>query len=934
MHSGMSGENSSPPLSNARSTSRRNTDVVDRRVRSHSPVGNTIAMEGERCLPKSRDSSPLSHGKTKKPSQRRYEIPSSRTRQTVTSSSSISDKENTLKKEKKSKRSSNVSGNGRISADIELESHPSTCTQTNSQGRPGSLDNNESYANSIEKPARRKKKSVKEKDSNFVDVVNTLSPVVSKAKEKLSNSRSTKSSKNSSTSTTSVSTDTAEENAHVSVVPGSIGSTVKQKVSKKLKKPRPVATDTNAIILPSLSADDDTAGLQNGSSSTKRVSVGVIPLSQVQPCTSISTQIPAKAQIEPLGSTHVTVHTSSSVNSAPLISMPNANDTRKNCSRSDKTSMYSPQLRSDAMTSSLVSNGDDTDGVDVLHSSKKDRETSKSVSKELPMSIPKPVSPTKHGKQKEGISYYSVRERFGTCGSNNGQTGMLCDDGSVEDVVERTVERTSNAKQRHADDSGSHLQALIQENIGATLSAGKSDYSEQLRLPHSDDETLSCSTSQHGCASRRCSSSGGVTNDQTQASANASRGGRSMTYKQSKTGGPETSTSSHPRSQSQNTGTGISNSEQTKYQAPYQPPGRRRNNMVRAERIQQQQLHVQTKEDDICVGEESTLISNGAMARTCAVRDTDSSTGRPLGERDTIDMWTRDEKGLSVAALDVQLAHAISSTSENEGSMPTQKPPSRQSVIMNFINNAGLDDSVAFDIGSDGDDGCDDEVIDAYYSCGSSDKEQMSRLTSAVLELNGFTVDTTTEQLLDLLKKYQTGIDIRWVDDTHALAVMRSAEDANRLYEDRHNLEIGICLFKDATAASKRKFDRTRYYINKRGASNNGTGNGGDIHGNWGGSVGWGRPGSGPDLFRKERPVTSTAVASRLVGGALGIRVPRTEEQRQSDREKLGMEREKRRLAKEKRNLERERQRESASANISTNENRSTVTDEGGTESV
>lgn len=44
-----------------------------------------------------------------------------------------------------------------------------------------------------------------------------------------------------------------------------------------------------------------------------------------------------------------------------------------------------------------------------------------------------------------------------------------------------------------------------------------------------------------------------------------------------------------------------------------------------------------------------------------------------------------------------------------------------------------------------------------------------------VLEMSGFSAELSTAELRVLLDTYQTSADIRWVDDTHALVVFRSA---------------------------------------------------------------------------------------------------------------------------------------------------------------
>lgn len=76
---------------------------------------------------------------------------------------------------------------------------------------------------------------------------------------------------------------------------------------------------------------------------------------------------------------------------------------------------------------------------------------------------------------------------------------------------------------------------------------------------------------------------------------------------------------------------------------------------------------------------------------------------------------------------------------------------------------------------------------------------------ASVLEVCGFSPEMSTAQLKALLGTYQTNVDIRWVDDTHALAVFRNVDTAMAAYADQHKLPLELYLYRDASAASKRK---------------------------------------------------------------------------------------------------------------------------------
>eukprot|EP00123_Amoebidium_parasiticum_P013906 comp22218_c0_seq1/m.32715 comp22218_c0_seq1/g.32715 ORF comp22218_c0_seq1/g.32715 comp22218_c0_seq1/m.32715 type:complete len:1123 (-) comp22218_c0_seq1:468-3836(-) len=225
----------------------------------------------------------------------------------------------------------------------------------------------------------------------------------------------------------------------------------------------------------------------------------------------------------------------------------------------------------------------------------------------------------------------------------------------------------------------------------------------------------------------------------------------------------------------------------------------------------------------------------------------------------------------------------LGSSSETTGG-ETGKPD-RRALILSFINNAGKDDVIVYEQ-SKADTKARHSDVEEWElhhdldsepdlppgpSHGHSDSEAMSGVHSIsggahsnVLELYGFGTDIMTQHLRSILAPYATTVEFRWVDDTHALAIFKSADIAHQVHLDQARLPLRTRLFKDAGPAAQRKLER---YSKGAGAAS---------------------------ADRKERPVTTAAVASRLVGGALGITVRRTQEQIAADREKMQKEREKR----------------------------------------
>lgn len=196
--------------------------------------------------------------------------------------------------------------------------------------------------------------------------------------------------------------------------------------------------------------------------------------------------------------------------------------------------------------------------------------------------------------------------------------------------------------------------------------------------------------------------------------------------------------------------------------------------------------------------------------------------------------------------------------------------PDRRTLILSFIENAGKDDAVVSASADEWErhlaDSDSDDVVSPPSLSAPSSPMRATGPHANVLEVHGFSSELTTAQLKALLSTYQSNLDIRWVDDTRALAVFRSVDIAMTAYADQHKLPLQLALYSNASAAAKRKFERTQQRIN---ASDT-----------------------------RVRPVTSTAVANRLVSGALGIRVQRTPAQIEADRLKMQAERERRQAMK------------------------------------
>ncbi|RWS09156.1 coiled-coil domain-containing protein R3HCC1L-like protein, partial [Dinothrombium tinctorium] len=122
-----------------------------------------------------------------------------------------------------------------------------------------------------------------------------------------------------------------------------------------------------------------------------------------------------------------------------------------------------------------------------------------------------------------------------------------------------------------------------------------------------------------------------------------------------------------------------------------------------------------------------------------------------------------------------------------------------------------------------------------------------------VLEIYDFSADLKTQDLFTSLSVFNSrDFDIKWVDDTHALAVFASESAAlEALKMPYHNMKLRP--LTQAIRESKIKAKKCAEFLTPY----------------------------------KQRPETSAALARRLVSGALGIKMNLTTEQRAAEKKKL-----------------------------------------------
>ncbi|XP_055707235.1 coiled-coil domain-containing protein R3HCC1L isoform X2 [Phlebotomus papatasi] len=136
-----------------------------------------------------------------------------------------------------------------------------------------------------------------------------------------------------------------------------------------------------------------------------------------------------------------------------------------------------------------------------------------------------------------------------------------------------------------------------------------------------------------------------------------------------------------------------------------------------------------------------------------------------------------------------------------------------------------------------------------------------------VLEVSNFPVEFKTQDLIMIFSAYkESGFEIKWVDDTHALAVFSSSKIAAEILATSHPF---VCLkpLAEATAESRSKAKKCSNSLQPYRA----------------------------------RPETCAALARRLVTGALGVRLKTTREELENERRVLRAAKERKLLAAKQR---------------------------------
>ncbi|XP_045538246.1 uncharacterized protein LOC106721775 [Papilio machaon] len=132
-----------------------------------------------------------------------------------------------------------------------------------------------------------------------------------------------------------------------------------------------------------------------------------------------------------------------------------------------------------------------------------------------------------------------------------------------------------------------------------------------------------------------------------------------------------------------------------------------------------------------------------------------------------------------------------------------------------------------------------------------------------VVEVYDFPSEFKTNDLLSLFSEYKdTGFEIKWVDDTHALIVFSSAKIAAEVLSTQRSLARCRPLHA-ATLESRNKAKKCAEFLQPY----------------------------------RQRPETCTALARRLVSGALGVRLSTARQERAEERRLITIAREKKRQA-------------------------------------
>lgn len=138
---------------------------------------------------------------------------------------------------------------------------------------------------------------------------------------------------------------------------------------------------------------------------------------------------------------------------------------------------------------------------------------------------------------------------------------------------------------------------------------------------------------------------------------------------------------------------------------------------------------------------------------------------------------------------------------------------------------------------------------------------------SHIVEIYDFPSEFKTEDLLKCFHtNQQRGLDIQWIDETHALGLFSSPLAAREALRSKHPL-MKVRPLSKSSSSTKAKARSCADYL----------------------------------LPAKERPQTSAALARKLVIGALGVKSNLTKEQREAERKKLQEAREQKRQAAKQR---------------------------------
>uniref|UniRef100_A0A0A9YHU6 Growth inhibition and differentiation-related protein 88 n=1 Tax=Lygus hesperus TaxID=30085 RepID=A0A0A9YHU6_LYGHE len=140
------------------------------------------------------------------------------------------------------------------------------------------------------------------------------------------------------------------------------------------------------------------------------------------------------------------------------------------------------------------------------------------------------------------------------------------------------------------------------------------------------------------------------------------------------------------------------------------------------------------------------------------------------------------------------------------------------------------------------------------------DDDDQPHETSSIIEIYGFSEDLKTNDILNAFGNWnQRGFNLKWVDNTHALGIFPTPA----LAEEVLSSNIPIVKIRPISQGTTLSQERAKTLV----------------------------------LPSSLRPKTCTALARRLVSGALGLRVNVTPEERAAERELLREAREKKKLA-------------------------------------